>query len=314
MSVRRKAVREGRVLLVVPDSEELARIATGLRSAGWRVSALSRFEAAPPAYSSTAPDMAVLVEADKTSVPAPVIQRLATLSRCTLPIWVACERPAAYSGDDKPSRVPVVGVLPTPLDVGHLSARLRSQMKWGLAIHQASRRSTDFLPGRLKDPLTGACSRGLFIESITQQIHRAERFGAGFSILVCGLNGFRRFKKRFGTARAERFLVYLTIVLGQTLRECDVVARIRENEFAILLDATQAEGLAEVRSRLSARFEAAKFQLEGDWISPSVSLGGCSFPDVLGPPEALLRAAYRDQRATASRAEDFFTVAVAGDR
>ncbi len=106
MRVRRKAVREGRVLLVVPDSGGL-RIATGLRSAGWRVTALSR----------------------------------------------------AYSEDDKPSRASVVGVLPTPVD----------------------------------------------------------------------------------------------------------------------------------------------------------SLGGCCFPDVLGPPEALLKAAYRDQRATASRAEDALTMSVAGD-
>jgi hypothetical protein len=37
MRGRRKSVREGRVLLVVPDSEELAQVATGLRSAGWRV-------------------------------------------------------------------------------------------------------------------------------------------------------------------------------------------------------------------------------------------------------------------------------------
>ena len=181
MRGRRKSVWEGRVLLVVPDSEELARVATGLRSAGWRVSALSRFEAAPPVYSST----------------APVIQRLATLSRGTLPIWVACACPAAYSGDETPNRAPVVGVLPTP---------------------------------------------------------------------------------------------------------------------AILLGATQSEGLAEVRSRLLARFDAAKFQLEGDWISPSVSLGGCCFPDVLGPPEALLKAACRDPRATASRAGDSLTMAVAGDR
>jgi hypothetical protein len=80
---------------------------------------------------------------------------------------------------------------------------------------------------------------------------------------------------------------------------------------AILLGATQAEGLAEVRSRLLGRFDAAKFQLEGDWISPSVSLGGCCF---LGPPEALLKAACRDHRATASRAGDSLTVAAAGDR
>src|SRR5260370_4342059 len=98
MRGRRKSVWEGRVLRGVPDSEEWARVATGLRSAGWRVSALSRFEAAPPGYSST----------------APVIQRLATLSRGTLPIWVACACPSAYSGDATPNRAPVVGVLPTP--------------------------------------------------------------------------------------------------------------------------------------------------------------------------------------------------------
>src|SRR5260370_20485013 len=98
MRGRRKSVWEGRVLLVVPDSEELARVATGLRSAGWRVSALPRFEAAPPGYSST----------------APVIQRFATLSRGTLPIWVGFACPAAYSGDEKPNRDPVVGGLPPP--------------------------------------------------------------------------------------------------------------------------------------------------------------------------------------------------------
>ena len=124
------------MLLVAPDSSELARLSSGLRADGWRVTALSRFEAAPSIYSSAAVDLAILVGSESLQVPTTVVQRLNALSRGTLPMWVCCEDPASYAGFDNARGSAVVGVLPTPPDPRQLSARLSAQIRFRAAINE----------------------------------------------------------------------------------------------------------------------------------------------------------------------------------
>ena len=100
---------------------------------------------------------------------------------------------------------------------------------------------------------------------------------------------------------AERLLVYSAVVLGQTVRDADAVARVGDCQFALMLPGTPAESVLEVVSRVAARFDTARFQVEGKVVRTSLELGTVSFPDSVGTPTQLLSAAQQDMR----RAREF---------
>jgi diguanylate cyclase (GGDEF)-like protein len=146
----------------------------------------------------------------------------------------------------------------------------------------------------LHDPVTGVFNRPLLVSAISQEIRRAERYGGDFSIVSCGLRGHEGFRRDFGSELADRLVVYVSMVLSQTVREADVIARVSEDSFAILLPGTPAEQLPPLLTRLATRFELARFQVDGRMVRTPVALGQVSFPDTVGTAPRLLEAALED--------------------
>src|SRR5262249_54896305 len=85
---------------------------------------------------------------------------------------------------------------------------------------------------------------------------------------------------------------YASTVLLQASREADVVARMADDRFAVLLPSTPQEGLHWVRARLTERFERARFQVDGRMVRTVVSIGATAFPDVRGNARLLLATAF----------------------
>jgi diguanylate cyclase (GGDEF)-like protein len=148
----------------------------------------------------------------------------------------------------------------------------------------------------LRDPLTGLYNRAFLLELISLEIRRTERFGGTFSLVAGSLDDFRALRKESGRVIAERLLVYSSVVFGQTVREADVVARVGEEEFMVLLPATPAEGVPDVMTRVRERFALARLQVEGRVLRPSLSLGAVSYPDMVGSPVQLLNGALQALR------------------
>ena len=128
---------------------------------------------------------------------------------------------------------------------------------------------------------------------VQNELLRCERHGGGFGVLGVELLGFRQFRREFGRGMADRLVLYASTVLLQSSREADVVARMAENRFAVLLPSTPQEGLPWARSRLGERFERARFQAEGRIVRTAVSLGARLFPEMQGNARRLLAAAFQ---------------------
>jgi diguanylate cyclase (GGDEF)-like protein len=148
----------------------------------------------------------------------------------------------------------------------------------------------------LHDPLTGLYNRSFLLAQLGLEVRRAERYGGVFSVVACTPQGLRAFRKQYGRSMVERLLVYAAVVLGQTVRESDVVARVSEDEFALLLPGVTQEALPELLARISARFELARLQVEGKALRVSLVLGAVSFPDMVGAPTQLLSGAVQEMR------------------
>lgn len=302
MGVRRKRVGKAgqppTVLVVEPRAEDLERTRALLGEAGFRVVPLTRFDAAMPLFEVIRPDAVLLAAQPPDYAAVQVARRLRQLSRGTVPVlyYVDSNDLEAYRYCLEKGQC--VDVVPRSASGAELALKLHAQLKLKAAVLRAAAGEESGTALALHDPVTGLYNKPFLLALIGQEVRRAERYGGSFSLVVAEAEGWNGFRKEYGRGMAERLLVYTAVVLGQTVREADAVARLADSQFAMLLPGTPAEGVPEVLARVSARFETARFQVEGKVVRTSLELGAVSFPDAVGTPTQLLGAALQELRRT----------------
>ncbi|MET0403888.1 MAG: diguanylate cyclase [Cystobacter sp.] len=303
----KKAEQSPTVLLVEPRAMDLERTRSTLADAGFRVVPVTRFDAAAPLFDAIHPDAVVLAAQGPDFMAVAVARRLHQQGRGTVPVLYlvdASDVSALRHCLDKGMGMDVV----TRSNHGEeLVLRLRAQLRLRTAVRQAMSPPEAASTESLHDSLTGLYSRPLLLELIALEMRRAGRFGGNFSLVIGALEDFRALRRACGESVAERLLVYSSMVFGQTVREADVVARVGEEEFAVLLPATPSEGVPDVLARVRERFSLARLQVEGRILRPSLALGSVSYPDRAGSPEQLLNEAFQSLRRSreARRSAEF---------
>jgi diguanylate cyclase (GGDEF)-like protein len=94
------------------------------------------------------------------------------------------------------------------------------------------------------DPLTGLRNRRSFEQELRREMARARRGGSAGAMLMIDLDNFKRVNDTHGHPAGDRLLEEIAQLLGQRVRESDVLARLGGDEFAIVLPTT---GLAEAQ-------------------------------------------------------------------
>jgi diguanylate cyclase (GGDEF)-like protein len=92
------------------------------------------------------------------------------------------------------------------------------------------------------DPLTGALNRRAFGDALAAAVARAERGEGGCAIAILDVDHFKRINDAHGHAAGDEALCRLTRLLTDRARANDVVGRLGGEEFAVLLDGTDAAG------------------------------------------------------------------------
>ena len=145
----------------------------------------------------------------------------------------------------------------------------------------------------LTDPLTGLANRTLLAA-------RLRLAGAGVSVLVLDLDGFKAVNDSFGHDVGDDLLVAIGTRLRSVVRDTDTVARLGGDEFAILVRDAQAEQVLDVAERVRAAV-AAPVVVSGRscWVTASIGvrLGGR-----VADPETYLRDADTAMYTAKSRA------------
>ena len=131
----------------------------------------------------------------------------------------------------------------------------------------------------LRDPDSSAYNLAYFTDYATKEIDKARRYGRGFSLLIFSLDGLPHLRARAGSEQARAVVRGTTRALGRVLRESDVLAKVAEQEFLLLLPETDAFG-AQVflRRALAAAREAPELRaVEGAALLQLMG-GAASFP------------------------------------
>jgi len=164
---------------------------------------------------------------------------LAGLSVTHLPAW--SERPPAIG----PVNFAELGAI---AELALLAAAVGARMRLVLHTEKALEARTKELMGAMgTDALTGATSRAGFESRGEEWV----RDGRPFSLMLVDLNGFKRVNERHGRTGGDAVLAAIALRLRQQVRADDMVARLGDDEFAILLAGNPArQKLAEMAIRI----------------------------------------------------------------
>ncbi|HUK29547.1 MAG TPA: diguanylate cyclase [Candidatus Acidoferrum sp.] len=141
----------------------------------------------------------------------------------------------------------------------------------------------------LHDPLTGLANYRALLEAFDTELHRSDRTGRPFAVVLLDLDGLKVINDRYGHLVGSRALSRLSAILKRTCRSIDTSARYGGDEFAVLLVETDQAAAMQVARRIVAC-------LANDSENPrlSVSAGIAVYPRDGDRVESLLAVADRD--------------------
>ena len=141
------------------------------------------------------------------------------------------------------------------------------------------------------DPLTGLPNRTVFIGHLKRALARSKRNGTQFAVMFLDLDAFKFVNDSLGHDTGDQLLVEVSQRLQQSLRMEDMVARFGGDEFTIFVD--HVANLAEIENIVNRleRELSMPFNLNGQEVSFSGSIGVVMSGPQYEDPGELLRDA-----------------------
>ncbi len=141
------------------------------------------------------------------------------------------------------------------------------------------------------DSLTGLPNRALFYQTLREAIEGARGGQWGIVVLFIALDRFKFVNDSLGAALGDELLRQFSNRLVECARVRDTVGRLGGDEFALILAMTRSQQEAvdvanEVREALRAPFD-----LHGQQVALTASIGIAMYPDDAADPETLIRNA-----------------------
>ncbi len=141
------------------------------------------------------------------------------------------------------------------------------------------------------DAVTGLPNRVLFADRLAQAIVEADARGTMVGVLLLGLDGFRLINDSLGHAAGDRLLRRVGERLQTLVHGNNTVARPGGDEFCILVNDAEPLQMEDLARRVLEEIHQP-FQLEGQEVFVSCSIGISFYPEDGRDNESLLRNAH----------------------
>lgn len=229
------------------------------------------------------------------------LQRHLALSTSELAVVLLCARSALSEAEEGMSRqedslrdteLDHVGLLLGRLGLLFFETAMRTNVDADLAsgivnldyalLYERTRQLA------ITDALTGLYNYGYFLERLTAERARAERYQRLLSLILIDVDSFKLYNDTYGHPAGNELLRHVAESVASEVREVDLVARFGGEEFAVL---------APEANRLDARHLAERIRRRiADAPIPhgrrtTVSAGVATYPIDAGTAESLVKAA-----------------------
>lgn len=122
------------------------------------------------------------------------------------------------------------------------------------------------------DHLTGLFNRRHFIELAEREISRSVRYKRPLTLLMFDIDHFKTINDTWGHHIGDAVLRKVSLLIGNSLRDVDILGRTGGEEFAAILPESNAGEAACVAQRLCATISDAQFDLPDMQVTISIGL------------------------------------------
>ncbi len=139
--------------------------------------------------------------------------------------------------------------------------------------------------------MSGLIDRGHFFELLNREVRRSNEFGTPIALLVVDVRRFSRINSLYGYKVGDHLLTAVVTVLAKVARRQDSVARIGDDQFALLLSGIANPEHARLAAFKVGRLLDPPMQIERHQIHCCVNTGIALCPLHSSSAEGLLKAA-----------------------
>ncbi|HYC35031.1 MAG TPA: GGDEF domain-containing protein [Usitatibacter sp.] len=133
--------------------------------------------------------------------------------------------------------------------------------------------------------------RAGFVERLAEVLQRDGGMHRAFAMVYLDVDRFRRIHETLGPAAGEEFLVHVANRIQRRVRGCDLVARLGDDEFTVLVRDVDGHRVAELARRL-VKALARPYAVGGVTVESSTSIGITLGAYAYETPEDMLRDAH----------------------
>lgn len=141
------------------------------------------------------------------------------------------------------------------------------------------------------DELTGVLNMRAFAGRLAHQIRESEADGSSFAVMMIDSDRLKSINDELGHEVGNRLIQSVVTSIRQGLRSTDIVARYGGDEFVALLPGGNESAAREAGERVRATVENTSFDVGGQRVSTTVSVGFAVYPDMATSAEDLLARA-----------------------
>ena len=140
------------------------------------------------------------------------------------------------------------------------------------------------------DSLTQMKNRATFDEYLNRSISNYKLQGETVSLIICDIDHFKNINDTYGHVVGDRVLEAMAVKLKVSLRSGDFISRYGGEEFGVILLKTNLEGAVVVAENMRDAVETTVFNVEGNKMRITVSLG-CAEATADDTPDSLIKKA-----------------------
>ena len=123
------------------------------------------------------------------------------------------------------------------------------------------------------DPLTGSSNRRHFVETLEDELGRAQRQNAPLCLLLLAVDFFKQINDGYGHAIGDQVLIACAQAATGCLRSRDLIGRLGGGEFSILLPNTEAREAVMVAERVRTAIARISIPTDNGTVEFAASVG-----------------------------------------
>lgn len=141
------------------------------------------------------------------------------------------------------------------------------------------------------DEMTGLLNKRSFSPMLNKAIEVAEQYSQPLSVMMIDADNLKKVNDTYGHKAGDKLILTIASTIRDCLRTSDIICRYGGDEFVALLPQLPAAKAAETAERLRSAVENTSFDVDGEKITTTVSIGVASYPDKVSKTGALMEKA-----------------------